>query len=154
MSNLTLAVVSLKILIQLIPNTVYMVNDKGIQILRVCVKQIIGNGVEISLIFCRILGSLALGWAPNHFVLGAHLAPGGKRLVCIPEIPSLVLVQPRNTRPYKTERLLMGHNQIIQTKSTREFFLLCTPTLTSIHVLSTFCKFLYRMRSNMETRYI
>ena len=39
----------------------------------------IGNGVEISSIFCRILGSLVLGWAPNHFVLGAQLTPGGKR---------------------------------------------------------------------------
>ena len=27
---------------------------------------------------------------------------------------SLVLVQPRKTRPFITERLLMGHNQIIQ----------------------------------------
>ena len=90
--------------------------------MRVCLKQMIGNGFEISLIFCRILGSLVLGWAPYHFVLEAQLAPGRKSLVCIPEIPSLVLVQPRKTRPYKTERLLMGHNEIIQTKSTQEFF--------------------------------
>ena len=44
----------------------------------------LGNAVEISLIFHRILGPLVLGWAPNHFVLGAQLAPGKKRLVCIP----------------------------------------------------------------------
>ena len=42
----------------------------------------LGNGVEISLIFHGILGPLVLGWAPNHFVLGAQVAPGGKRLVC------------------------------------------------------------------------
>ena len=27
---------------------------------------------------------LVLSWALNHFVLGAQLAPGEKRLVCIP----------------------------------------------------------------------
>ena len=43
------------------------------------------NGVEMCLIFNRILSSLVLGWAPNHFVLGPQLAPGDKRLVCIPE---------------------------------------------------------------------
>ena len=47
-------------------------------------KLMLGNAVEISLIFRRILGPLVLGWAPNHFVLGAQLAPGEKRLVCIP----------------------------------------------------------------------
>ena len=45
-----------------------------------------GNAVEISLIFSRILGPLVLGWAPNHFDLGAQLARGKKRLVCIPVI--------------------------------------------------------------------
>ena len=30
--------------------------------------------------------------------------------------PSLVLVQPRKTRPFITERLLMGHKESIQTK--------------------------------------
>ena len=43
-----------------------------------------GNGVEISLIYRQILGPLVLGWAPNHFLLGAQLAPGKKRSVCIP----------------------------------------------------------------------
>ena len=38
-------------------------------------------------IFHQTLGPLVLGWAPNHFVLGAQLAPGEKRLVCIPGIP-------------------------------------------------------------------
>ena len=38
----------------------------------------LGNAVEISLIFRRILGPLVLGWAPNHSVLGAQLAPGKK----------------------------------------------------------------------------
>ena len=37
------------------------------------------------LIFRRILGPYVLGWAPNHFVLGAQLAPGEKSLVCIPD---------------------------------------------------------------------
>ena len=44
----------------------------------------LGNGVEISSIFHRILGPLALGWAPNHFVLGAQVAPGEKRLNLYP----------------------------------------------------------------------
>ena len=50
-------------------------------------KLMLGNAVEICLIFCRILGPLVSGWpwAPNHFVLGAQLAPGEKRLVCIPD---------------------------------------------------------------------
>ena len=34
--------------------------------------------------------------------------------------PSLVLVQPRKTHPYKTERLLMGRNEINQTKQTNK----------------------------------
>ena len=38
----------------------------------------------MSLIFCRILGPLVFGWAPNYFVLGAQLAPGEKMLVCNP----------------------------------------------------------------------
>ena len=44
----------------------------------------LGNAVEISLIFRRILGPLVLGWAHNHSLLGAKLAPGKKRLICIP----------------------------------------------------------------------
>ena len=44
----------------------------------------LGNGVEMSLIFCCVLGPLVLSWAPNHFGLGAQLAPGEKMLVCIP----------------------------------------------------------------------
>ena len=36
------------------------------------------NGVEMCLIFRQILGLLVLSWAPNHFVLGAQLAPGEK----------------------------------------------------------------------------
>ena len=31
------------------------------------------HGVEISLIYRQILGPLVLGWAPNHYVLGASL---------------------------------------------------------------------------------
>ena len=44
----------------------------------------LGNGVEMSLVFPRILGPLVLGWAPNHFFLRAQLAHGEKMLVCIP----------------------------------------------------------------------
>ena len=44
----------------------------------------LGNGVEMSLIFHRILGPLVLGWVPNHFVFGAQVAPGKKTLVCFP----------------------------------------------------------------------
>ena len=39
----------------------------------------LGNAVEISLIFRQILGPLVFGWAPNHFVLVAQLSPGEKR---------------------------------------------------------------------------
>ena len=46
-------------------------------------KQMIGNGAEMSSIFYGILDPLVLGWAPNHFLLGAQLATGGQRLVCI-----------------------------------------------------------------------
>ena len=44
----------------------------------------LGNGVEMSLIFRKIMGPLVLGWAMNNFVFGAQLAPGEKKLVCIP----------------------------------------------------------------------
>ena len=44
----------------------------------------LGNGVEMSSIFRQILDPLVFGWAPYHFVLGAQLAPGDKKLVCIP----------------------------------------------------------------------
>ena len=46
----------------------------------------LGNAVEISLIFHRILGPLVLGWAPNNFVLGAQLAPGEKKVSLYPWI--------------------------------------------------------------------
>ena len=39
----------------------------------------LGNGVEMSLIFRQILGALVLGWAPNNSDLGAKLAPGIKK---------------------------------------------------------------------------
>ena len=35
---------------------------------------------------------------------------------------SLVLVQPRKTRPFKTERLLMGRKESNQTKQTNKTF--------------------------------
>ena len=44
----------------------------------------LGYGVEMCLVFRRILGSLVLDWAPNHFVLGAQLTSSEKRLVCFP----------------------------------------------------------------------
>ena len=44
----------------------------------------LGNGIEVSLIFGQTLGPSFLGWAPNHCVLGAQLAPGENRLVSIP----------------------------------------------------------------------
>ena len=34
--------------------------------------------------------------------------------------PSLVLVQPRKTRPFKTERLLMGRQELNQTKTNKQ----------------------------------
>ena len=44
----------------------------------------ISNGVEMSFIFPRILRPLDLGWVTNHFVLGAQLAPGGKKVSLYP----------------------------------------------------------------------
>ena len=44
----------------------------------------LGNGVEIILVLRQILCSLDLGWASNRFVLGAQLALGEIRFVCIP----------------------------------------------------------------------
>ena len=41
-------------------------------------------GIEMSLIFCRILGHLVLGWAPNNFAIEAQLAPSEKLLAYIP----------------------------------------------------------------------
>ena len=58
----------------------------------------LGNDVEMSLIFRRILGPLVLGWAPNHFVLVAQLAPGKKMLVCIPEHHCQTLQKPCETK--------------------------------------------------------
>ena len=46
------------------------------------------NNDEMSSIFSRILDPSVLGWAPNHFILGAQLASGQKLLVCIPAMVS------------------------------------------------------------------
>ena len=46
----------------------------------------LGNGVEMSLIFHQILGPLVLGWILNNFVLGATLAPGEKRVSLYPPL--------------------------------------------------------------------
>ena len=45
------------------------------------------NGVEMSLIFRRILDPLVLSWAPKHFVLGTQLAPGEKKISLYPWVP-------------------------------------------------------------------
>ena len=42
----------------------------------------VGNGVEMCLIICQILGPYVFGWSPYHFVLGAQLASGEKK-VCL-----------------------------------------------------------------------
>ena len=44
----------------------------------------LGNGIELGLIFGQTLGPLVLGWAPNHFVLGAQLAPGEEKVSLYP----------------------------------------------------------------------
>ena len=49
------------------------------------------NCVEMSSIFCQILGPLVLGWAPNDLILGAQLASGEKKLVCIPDTAAFSL---------------------------------------------------------------
>ena len=41
--------------------------------------------------------------------------------------PSLVLVQPRKTRPFITERSLMGHKELNQTRQTKLASLRCGP---------------------------
>ena len=40
----------------------------------------LGKGFEMSLNFLPNPGPLGFGWAPNHFVLGAQLAPGEKNV--------------------------------------------------------------------------
>ena len=47
-------------------------------------KLMLGNAIDISLIFPLNPGPLSFWLAPNHFVLEAQLATGQKRLVCIP----------------------------------------------------------------------
>ena len=50
-------------------------------------------------------------------------------LIIIPQYPSLVLVQPRKTRPYITERLLMGRKESKQTnKQTNHSSVVFMPT--------------------------
>ena len=71
------------------------------------VEQMLVNGVEMSLVFRRILGPLVLGWAPNHFVLGAQLALGEKRLVCIPDCLSCLSVQLLN--PFHSDGFSQKH---------------------------------------------
>ena len=44
----------------------------------------LGNCIEMSLILGQTLGPLVLGWASNHFVLGAQLAPGEKKVSLYP----------------------------------------------------------------------
>ena len=68
----------------------------------------LGNGVEMSLIYCGILGPLDLGWAPNHFVLGAQLAPGEKRLDCIP-----ASAYQRSSRCNKTSKKKQFHKDSV-----------------------------------------
>ena len=43
----------------------------------------LGNGVEMSLIFHRILGPLVLDWAPYHFVVDTQVAPGEKKRLSV-----------------------------------------------------------------------
>ena len=46
--------------------------------------------------------------------------------------PSLVLVQPRKTRPFITERLLMGRKESNQTNKFMYFYTLCEASCTSL----------------------
>ena len=76
----------------------------------------------MSIIFCQILGPLVLGWAPNHFVLGAQLAPGEKMLVCIPEnvvcLRHLLQVFAHiiDKCKYTLKPVLSGHSKIDKTR--------------------------------------
>ena len=56
----------------------------------------VGIGVGISLIYRQILGPLVLGLASNHFLLGAQLAPGEKKVSLYPclLIPQSVIFHP------------------------------------------------------------
>ena len=59
----------------------------------------------MSSFFCRTLGSLVLGWAPNNFILGAQLAPGEKMLVCMPVL-WLVLLSARMKKIHPKMKVL------------------------------------------------
>ena len=63
--------------------------------------------------------------------------------------PNLVLVQPKKTRPFKTERLLMGRKESNQTKIKLFIFKLNTSFLTSatdIHSVSFIIGFYDQIR--------
>ena len=50
--------------------------------------------------------------------------------------PSLVLVQPRKTCSFITERLLMGRKESNQTKKKKEYYCLCPSVMLSPKVLA------------------
>ena len=52
-----------------------------------------------------------------NFVVAGIFVPTARRIY-----PSLVLVQPRKTRPYITERSLMGRNESNQTSTSCAYF--------------------------------
>ena len=67
-----------------------------------------GTGITMSLLFRQILGPLILCWAPDHFLLGAQLAPGEKRLVRFPDLKKIM----NGT----------GHNSVFSTWPPMEIF--------------------------------
>ena len=49
--------------------------------------------------------------------------------------PSLVLVQPRKTHPFITERLLIGRKETIQTNKNKKYFYMAMPSRLCNNVL-------------------
>ena len=81
---------------------------------------------------CNVDPMVGAQWLSGR-VLDSRLRGRGfesHRLHCVVSLskninPSLVLVQPRKTRPFITERLLMGRKESNQTKNIPWFPLLC-----------------------------
>ena len=70
------------------------------------------NGVRESFFYYQVLVFLRPKGAGSSLNSLTALCPSARHIN-----PSLVLVQPRKTRPYITERLLMEHKESNQTKT-------------------------------------
>ena len=80
-------------------------------------------------LFCVLNRSISLRqffWVPTTYVMVERVRASPASLRCGPWArhinPSLVLVQPRKTRPYITDRLLMGRKESNQTNKQTKMF--------------------------------